>query len=129
MSQMKELYDKVAKDSALQATFSWILLEAEKAGQPSNPLAQQETEKKLQAFAKVAGYEVSIEEMQSFFQGMETQATGELSDEELDQVAGGKVNPWTVVATVLTLGIVCAAYSILDAANGISNCESFFRQT
>jgi lactobin A/cerein 7B family class IIb bacteriocin len=63
--------------------------------------------------------------MRTFFEGMSTQASGELSDAELDQVAGGKVNAGVVIASVATLGIVCAIGSILDAAN---NCQKFFHQ-
>ena len=119
MSNMKELYDKVAQDSALQQKFNTILKDAERAGQTA-------TEEKLLAFAKEVGYLVSLEEMKVFFEGMSTQASTELSDAELDQVAGGKVQQGTVIASVFTLGLVCAIGSIIDAIQG--NCEEFFHR-
>lgn len=122
MSAMNGLYSKVAGDPILQQKFIQIMAEAEQAGQAA-------TEEKLLIFARGAGFEVSIQEMQAFFQGMTAQTEGELSDAELDQVAGGKVNPSVVIASVFTLGIVCAAGSIADAVNGISNCSKFFHQT
>lgn len=121
MNQMQDLYRKVAGDPILQQKYCQILAASDQAGPVS-------TEEKLQTFAKEAGYEVSIQEMQAFFQGMTAKAEGELSDAELDQVAGGKVNPSVVIASVFTLGIVCAAGSIADAVNGINNCGKFFHQ-
>ena len=85
MSKMKELYEKVAADSTLQAKFAEIMNDAEKAGKV-------ETEKKLVAFAKETGYEVTVEEMDDFFNKLETEE-GPLSEEELDAVAGGEGYP------------------------------------
>lgn len=80
---MKDLYEKVSKDAALQQKFSEILAEAEQAGKNA-------TEEELLAFASEAGLTVSLEEMLEFFQGMQAKPEGELSDQELDMVAGGK---------------------------------------
>lgn len=85
MEKMKELYDKVAKDSALQTKFAEIMKDAEKSG-------KDETGKKLAAFAKEAGYEATVEEMVGFFKSLEVRE-GTLSEEELDAVAGGKAYP------------------------------------
>jgi len=82
MSQMKELYAKVAADSALQAKFSEIMKNAEAAGKEA-------TEEKLVAFAKDAGYDVSIEEAKAFF-NEQGKSSGELDDADLEMVAGGK---------------------------------------
>lgn len=84
MSKMKELYAKVAGDAALQAKFAAIINEAEKAGEAA-------TKEKLSAFAKDAGYEVSLEEAQEFFATLAEKKEGALSEEELDAVAGGKI--------------------------------------
>lgn len=81
---MKELYEKVAKDSALQKKFAEIMTEAEKAG-------PEETGRKLVAFARESGYEVTIEEMAEFFNILETKESA-LSEEELDEVAGGEIS-------------------------------------
>lgn len=93
MEKMKELYEKVAGDSELQKKFAEIMEGAEKAG-------PEETEKKLVAFAKVAGYEVTVEDIAGFFNNLEAKE-GALSEEELDAVAGGK--------TVLTSNSVYVA--------------------
>lgn len=63
MSNMKELYEKVAADSTLQDKFAAIMKGAEEAG-------KEVTEEKLIAFAKEAGYNVTLEEMQVFFKDL-----------------------------------------------------------
>ncbi len=83
MSQMKEMYEKVANDTMLQEKFNAILKEGEEVGQEA-------TTTKLVAFAKEAGFDISIQEMQGFFAELTTQQDGKLSDLELDMVAGGK---------------------------------------
>lgn len=105
MDKMKQLYEKVAADSALQAKFSQIMNEAEKAG-------QEETEAKLAAFAKEAGYDVSIDEMQEFFTTMVEKGSGELSDAELDSVAGGKVDGEKVTVSIVSQGTGCVQGSV-----------------
>ena len=116
MSQMKELYDKVSKDAALQEQFSHIVKEAEQAG-------EQATEEKLLAFAKGAGYDVSLDEMKEFLMALIEKQPGELSELELDMVAGGKltmdefiegaqgVAQWAAVS-IATLGIMCIIMAI-----------------
>lgn len=110
MTRMQELYEKVGKDSGLQAQFSQIMADAEQAGKTA-------TEEKLLAFAREAGFEVIIQEMQAFFQGMAAQAEGELFDAELDQVAGGKSSngALAIVESVISFGIACALNSISAA--------------
>jgi predicted ribosomally synthesized peptide with nif11-like leader len=80
---MKELYRKVAADSGLQEKFEKIL---EEAGGNAGAAG-----KKLVEFAKDQGYEVTPKEISEFFKSMSEAADGPLSDEELDSVAGGKV--------------------------------------
>ena len=60
MSKMQELYEKVSKDRMLQDKFASIMKEADAAG-------KEMVEEQLTAFAKEAGYDVTVEEMQSFF--------------------------------------------------------------
>ena len=105
---MKELYDKVARDPILQQKFSQIMAEAEQAGQAA-------TEENLLAFAREAGFEVSIEEMWAFFQGMAVQTEGELSDVELDQVAGGKsFNGTGAVIMSVLIAFSCVVGSLVS---------------
>lgn len=98
---MRELYEKVAADSALQAKFTEIMKDAEKAGTES-------TKEKLAAFAKDLGYETSVEELQAFFKELLEKVEGELSDTELDMVAGGKSSDdFALAVSIVTLGIGC----------------------
>lgn len=97
MGKMKELYEKVAKDGALQAKFKQINDGAAEAGEAA-------TKEKLVAFAKEAGYEVSVEEAQEFFKSLSGQKEGQLSDSELDAVAGGKGD---VFLSIATMGFTC----------------------
>lgn len=83
MSQMKELFEKVSKDTTLQAKFSMIMKDTENTGEET-------TKEKLIAFAKDTGYDVTLEEMKEFFKDLSNNMEGELSDAELDMVAGGK---------------------------------------
>lgn len=126
MLGMNGLYSKVAGDPVLQQKFSQIMADAELYGQTGDPSVQTATEEKLQAFAKEAGYDISIQEMKDFFQGMATQTEGELSDMELDQVAGGKVQADKVVNSVFSAGIVCAIASIIYATR--SKCDDYFHE-
>jgi predicted ribosomally synthesized peptide with nif11-like leader len=83
MSKMNELYEKVAASSTLQEKFAEIIKNAEVAGEEA-------TKEKMVDFAKEAGYDVTVDELQKFFKGLVESEEGALSDVELDQVAGGK---------------------------------------
>lgn len=127
MAKMKQLYAKVTADSALQEKFRQIMNEGQKAG-------QEETEVKLAAFAKEAGYEISLDEMRVFFQELAEQDKGPLSDAELDMVAGGKSfnGIGNTIGSVITLGITCATGSVLwelERINGESSmgCKDHFQ--
>ena len=121
MSNMNDLYNKVAGDPILQQKFSRIMADAEQAGQEA-------TEEKLLAFAWEAGFEVSIAEIQAFFQGMAAQTEGELSDAELDQVAGGKSQSGGVnVFLTVVLTTVCALTSIVVEVTEQGQCGNIFK--
>ena len=103
MSQMSALYEKVAADPSLQEKFNGILQDAEKAGEA-------ETRDRLLSFAKEAGYEIGMDEMQEFFQNLAQAREGELSDFELDMVAGGKSTAetgYTIALSISTIGFGC----------------------
>jgi predicted ribosomally synthesized peptide with nif11-like leader len=126
MDKIKELYEKVAKDSALQAKFNAIVSDAENEGQEA-------TEAKLVAFAKDAGYEVSVVEMQEFFKALSEEPEGVLSDMELDMVAGGKSAEgiYNIVLSVGSVVIGCSLISVkyesaheLDSSN--ASCKEAF---
>jgi predicted ribosomally synthesized peptide with nif11-like leader len=111
MVKMKELYEKITGDSTLQAKFGEILNEAEKAG-------RQATDLRLAAFAKEAGYDISAEEMREFFRDLAEKRNGELSDAELDSVAGGIWNPYNILISRVQEG--CVQNSLMDPAAGRS---------
>ncbi len=84
MSKMKELYEKVAADSMLQTEFLKILKEAEETNDKKS------VEIKIINFAKDAGYDITLDEMKTFFEELHEPKQGVLSEAELDMVAGGK---------------------------------------
>ena len=123
MNKMEALYEKVSKDSKLQAEFTEIMKNAETAGKT-------EAEQELLSFAKNAGFEISLEEMRDFFEGKSGELNGQLSDAELDMVAGGKTTQGLICGIItsgVTLGIGCA---LISAGCGKSlktaSCEEFF---
>lgn len=82
MSQMQELYKKVLTDITLQEKLSGVIKDAEKAGEDA-------IGRKLIAFAKDAGYDVTIDDMKEFFNETAKLKDGALSDSDLEMVAGG----------------------------------------
>ena len=103
MSKMNELYSKVSKDGMLQAKFAELMKKTE--GQDETTIGEQAV-----AFAKELGFDVTAEEVAAFFKELETPKAGELSDEDLDMVAGGKSSDGEVNVrlSVYTLGLYCA---------------------
>jgi predicted ribosomally synthesized peptide with nif11-like leader len=82
MEKMQELFEKVSKDVTLQKKFAAIIEDAE--------AEEEATKKKLINFAKDLGYNITIEEILNYFKELSEDKEGELSDAELDMVAGGK---------------------------------------
>ncbi len=115
---MKELYEKVSQDSALRNRFEEIMKNSADAG-------PEKTGEELSAFAKGAGYEVSIEEIREFFQSLTVQKEGELSDTELDAVAGGKNEPAPPNSVDKTF-TECALVSVKDKLI-TQSCEILIR--
>ena len=126
MSKMKELYEKVAADSKLQVKFEEIMKGAEEAGEEA-------TKESLSAFAKEAGYDVTVNEMQEFFKDLAESKNGTLSDLELDQVAGGKSvgGGLMIFNSVASIGVACLAASVgamkaLNEPSNIGVCSKVF---
>ena len=119
MSKMQELYDKVAANQGLQNEFTEIM----KRAMADNA---EEMQKEMLGFAKKQGYDVTLEEMTAFFEGMAA-AGNELSETELDAVAGGKssIGEFSVVFSVFSLGVTCAVVSIYAAAERSGCSETF----
>lgn len=117
MDKMKELYEKVARDSELQAKFAGIMERFD--GEKSD-----EFKESLLNFASEAGYTVDYKEIQSFFEGMSVQPDGELSESDLDAVAGGK-NSERAKHSLTSLGSYCVALSAKYAITN-NNCGAQF---
>jgi predicted ribosomally synthesized peptide with nif11-like leader len=83
IEQMDALYEKVSTDFDLQKKFLDIM-------QESNEVGTEETREKLIRFAHDSGFDVDITEMQQFLKDTFEKKEGQLSDAELDMVAGGK---------------------------------------
>lgn len=122
MSGMQELYQKVAADGILQEKFNAIMKDAETDG-------EEITKERLAAFSKEAGYEISMAEMQGFFKEMAAPKVGELSDTELDMVAGGKSEQGrgNIATSVLSLGFGCALMSLGGEMVQAGGCGSIFK--
>ena len=126
MNAMKELYEKVKRDDVMQKKFAEII---EKADQPG----KEKTEERLAAFAKDAGYDISVEDMVSFFTEMNKKSgETELSETELDLVAGGKMKGsgyfTAAVISVASFGVACVVISAgadMDK-NAATTCGSIF---
>ena len=98
MKTLQELYNEIIGSEELKAAFA----EAAKGG-------------KVAEFLKAHGCEATTEELTAFLKSQ----TGELSDEELDNAAGGGCNAATGCETalsVMTAGIGCAFGAIYSAA-------------
>lgn len=98
MKQIAELYEKVAADSMLQAKLKEIMSAAQKD-------EKEATETKLIAFAEDAGYHITSEEIQDFFRGRIKLISCELSNDELDQVAGGKAGMYEQCSNCTARGL------------------------
>lgn len=99
MGNMKEIFDAVSNDSNLQSKFKEVIRKSEGVG-------QEEAERNLRAFAKDAGFEVTTDDIVSFSKEL-TGTNAELSELELDMVAGGKSDIAKVIVSVLSFGINC----------------------
>lgn len=102
MSHMQELFERVGKNGVLLAKFNQIVEHAEQEGKEA-------TEEKLIAFAKAEGFDISVTEMSEYFKKLPETGAGELSDAELDMVAGGKSThgALNIVMSVVGLGFGC----------------------
>ena len=119
MEKMKEIYERVTKDEALQAKFASTMKDA------GADIAE-----KLRSFAKEIGYDVTPDEIQAFFKDLAENQNGQLSDAELDMVAGGKSSMGVLAAafSAITLGITCAIGSIVfETAVGQGECGKSFQ--
>ena len=70
--------------------------------------------KEVEGFAAKYGCKASLDEIKTFFETKKNR-TGALSDDELDQVAGGKTaDAMEAFGSIITLGVGCAAVVLMS---------------
>ena len=100
MKTIEELYKEVLASEELKKEF--LALKPEK----------------VEGFAAKYGCEAKFEEIKAFFEAKKTQ-NGELSDDDMDQVAGGKGGDRDeAIESVVTLGIGCALWALVSVIDG-----------
>ena len=101
MKTLNELYAEVTASDALKAEFLAL-----------------KTPEDIVAFAKKNGCDVTLDDIKTFFEEKQ-KASGELSEEDLEQVAGGKgTNLAEIVLSVGAVGVGCALMVIISATTG-----------
>ena len=100
MKTLEELYNEVLASEELKKEF--LSLKPEK----------------VEDFAAKNGCKASLTEIKAFFEAKKNQ-TGALSDDELDQIAGGKgYSESEASSSVFTLGIACVVEVFISLAEG-----------
>ena len=103
MKTLEELYNEVLASEELKKEFLSL--------KPEN----------VEGFAATHGCKASFDEIKAFFEAKKNQA-GELSDDELDQIAGGKgADGREAIISIVTGGIGCyikAMESLITGNNG-----------
>ena len=100
MKTLQELYKEIINSDELKKAFT----EAAKAGEALE-------------FIKVHGCETTEEELKAFL----SKQSGELSDDELDNAAGGTCNATTrdeTLYSIFTAGFVCASLALESEDHG-----------
>jgi predicted ribosomally synthesized peptide with nif11-like leader len=112
LENAKAFYEKVIKDRDLFNQIGQI--------QQDDPGGLEGAIIKLAAAQK---YDFTVEEMKTFLEAeaKKMKAGGELSDSELEAVAGGKNNLLWAVNSIFTAGIYCAVSGIQNAINDPAN--------
>ena len=101
MKTLNELYTEVTASDTLKAEFLAL-----------------KTPEEIVAFAKKYGCDAALDDIKAFFEEKQ-KASGELSEEELEQVAGGKSgNETESLLSIYTAGFGCAVAAGISAAFG-----------
>ena len=103
MMTMKELFLKIEADTDLQDTFKKIM---EEAAHDVNVAG-----KRIAQFAKEQGFDVTVEEILESFNSDAAAFGSQISDEEIDSVAGGL--SWGALFS--TMGQLCDGSGINSA--------------
>ena len=102
MKTLNELYTEVIASDALKAEFLAL-----------------KTPEDIVAFAKKNGCDVTLGDIKAFFEEKQ-KAAGELSEAELEQVAGGKSASVAeaIMSVVVFIGLGCAIAAYYSACDG-----------
>ena len=99
MKTLEELYNEVLASEELKKEFLSL-----KPGE-------------VEGFAAKYGCKASLDEIKAFFEAKKSQA-GALSDDELDQIAGGKgFDPLEALGSMVTLGYGCALIALMSVVD------------
>jgi len=114
MSKFKEFYDKINSDAEIGAEFKKVLEEQKIA--PGTPFEKfnEENLNALIPFAKKAGFDFTLDEVKAFLKS--NTEGGELSDDELEAVAGGKGNSNECSSN----GVSCSNAGVICLNGGIT---------
>ena len=101
MKTLNELYAEVTASDALKNEFLAL-----------------KTPEDIVAFAKKNGCDATLDDIKAFFEEKK-KAAGELSEAELEQVAGGKsASMWEAINSIITVGAACAIATFVSAVQG-----------
>ena len=109
MKTLEQFYNEVAASEELQKEFATV---------------SQESAEAIVAFAKKYGCETTKEEVKAFFE-KKIEENGELSEAELDAVAGGKSGN-VILLSIGSFGLACAFLSLTDVMQNGGKCEGIF---
>jgi predicted ribosomally synthesized peptide with nif11-like leader len=108
MSKFRQFYDKINSDAEIGAEFKKVLEEQKiPAGTPFTDLNDEQILALIPVGQK-AGFEFTLEEIKAYFAKM---SNDELSDDELEAVAGGKNEPLLICET---LGVICHGAGVTE---------------
>jgi len=101
MKTLNELYTEVTASDELKNEFLTL-----------------KTPEEIVSFAKKNGCDATLDDIKAFFEEKQ-KSSGELNEEELEQVAGGKgANLDEGFLSTLSLGFLCLVDVVLSLANG-----------
>ena len=99
MKSLQELYVEIVENDNLKSEFI---------------AAVSQGEQQTLDFVNSHGCDVTLEEMKAFADGMKSDVEGELSEEELQNVAGGLGKGAHVAVSIVSVGVYCLTEEISD---------------
>ncbi len=102
---LQELHDKVMASDELKKSFAEAAQDKEK----------------LEAWLKANGSDAAVEQLGEFLKSKQT--SGELSDDELESVAGGDRSGEKTIFSVFSFAVGCAALAVKsEAVSSVGEC-------